>query len=91
MQHGHRLPHWVNARVGRRRFLRLAWAGLAGGAIAPLLAACQGGPDAVAVAMTADDRFDPGSLTVPVGTQVVWHNASTERHTATDDPATAQD
>ena len=42
------------------------------------------------VTMTDGQRFDPPRVTVPVGTNVVWRNASATEHTVTADPARAQ-
>jgi plastocyanin len=42
------------------------------------------------VTMTDGQRFDPPRATVPVGTNVVWRNASATEHTVTADPARAQ-
>ena len=42
------------------------------------------------VTMTDGQRFDPPQVTVPVGTNVVWRNASATEHTVTADPARAQ-
>jgi plastocyanin len=42
------------------------------------------------VVMTDEQRFDPPRVTVPVGTNVVWQNASATEHTVTADPARAQ-
>jgi plastocyanin len=42
------------------------------------------------VMMTDGQRFDPPGVTVPVGTNVVWRNASATEHTVMADPARAQ-
>ena len=42
------------------------------------------------VTMTDGQQFDPPRVTVPVGTTVVWRNASTIQHTVAADPARAQ-
>jgi plastocyanin len=67
----------------RREFLYLL-----GGA----LAACRTGnrePD-YTVVIHNNHTFDPASLTVPLGSIVVWHNRSANVHTVTADPAKAQ-
>src|SRR5579859_4819240 len=41
------------------------------------------------VTMTGALRFDPAAITVPNGTTVTWHNATSTVHTVTDDPSKA--
>jgi plastocyanin len=41
--------------------------------------------------MTEQFTFQPTSLSVPVGATVTWRNSSGATHSATDDPARAQD
>jgi len=41
------------------------------------------------VKMTDQYKYDPASLTIPVGTTVTWQNAGTMVHSATFDPAKA--
>jgi plastocyanin len=42
------------------------------------------------VTMTDWQQFDPPRVTVPVGTTVLWRNASAVQHTVTAEPARAQ-
>jgi plastocyanin len=56
------------------------------------MAGLQGGVDGgmpAAVTMTDGLQFEPARLTVPVGTTLVWRNASAVSHTVTADPAQA--
>lgn len=55
-----------------------------------LLAGCglpdsfaRGSEKRVVIAMSDQDRFDPPTLTIPVGTTVVWENVGDGPHTAT--------
>ncbi len=74
--------------LSRRRLLHLAGTAT----LAPLLTGCQtpaffekATEDRVLVEMTAERRYEPATVTVPVGTTVVWRNAATVPHTATCD------
>lgn len=75
--------------VRRRELLRIGVVM----SFAPILAGCaskftrKSGDKRVVVEMQAANRYDPASVTIPVGATIVWTNASTNRHTATCDPA----
>lgn len=79
--------------LGRRHVLRLVGAT----ALAPLLTGCQAptffqkaSDDRVTVTMTPDRRYAPATVTIPLGSTIVWHNGSSLPHTASCDPAAAQ-
>lgn len=88
--------------VSRRSFLIRAGQTALGVAAMPILAACapSGGGNGGAtrspaggtiIEMTDDLRFVPDQITVKVGDTVTWRNTGSIVHTATDDPAKAQD
>ena len=83
----------AGAALSRRGLLRRG--GVA--ALAPLLSGCEtpaffekATDDRVLIEMTAANRFEPATVTVPLGTTVVWRNASPLPHTASCDPAEIQ-
>jgi plastocyanin len=83
----------VQGQLGRRRLLSLLGVGAVLASAGPLVTACGGGAaggQSYTVNMTDSLKFDPDNLTVPKGTTVTWKNTSSIAHTATDDPAKAQ-
>ena len=77
-------------RLARRRLLRLGAASALGLAVTPLLAACEANAAGVTVEMTTYKQYDPSVVTIRRGAQVIWKNTSQRTHTATCDPARAQ-
>ena len=78
----------------RREALALLTAGAAGAAGACFSSRPEdttGPSDDVEIEMTPDLRFEPAVAQVEVGQGVVWRNTSTFVHTATGDPARADD
>lgn len=80
--------------VTRRQLARLG----AGLALTPLLVSCdvpaffeKAAEDRVLVQMMGDNRYDPATVTVPLGATVVWENQASLPHTATCLPADLQD
>jgi plastocyanin len=49
-----------------------------------------GGEVAAVVTMTPQLQFEPATVTIKAGQAVRWHNGATFTHTATADPAVAQ-
>lgn len=77
--------------IGRRAFLRRA-AGMGVTCLAaPALVGCEilaaRSDDRYTVEINRNSRFEPASLTVPVGATVVWKNMSQRQHAVTTDPA----
>lgn len=84
-------PAWGGVHLARRRFLRLGAASVLGLVAVPLLMACEANAEGVAVDMTVYKRYDPSTVTIRRGAQITWKNSSQRTHTATCDPAKAQD
>ena len=84
-------------KFSRRRLFQFTGLGLAGVTGGTLLQAYGGGnaqessEAAAEIEMNDAMRFEPETLTVRVGTTVTWRNVGTMVHTATGDPAQAQD
>jgi plastocyanin len=77
--------------IDRRGLLRRAGGiGLIGVA-GPVLAGCEilaaRDDDRYTVTIAEGKRFEPASLTVPVGSTVVWDNTSSRRHAVSTEPA----
>jgi plastocyanin len=87
-----RVPASTPANAGRLTRRRLIGMALTSVGMAPVLTACASvtAEERVLIQMTADNRFAPSGVTIPLGSTVVWQNASTGRHTATCDPALAE-
>lgn len=64
---------------------------LAPASASPGIAASPSPAGSYTVDMSDDLKYDPVSLTVPVGATVTWHNTSQEQHTVTADPAKVAD
>ncbi len=75
--------------MNRRHFLRRLGAASATCAVVPGLVACTmvaaRDDNRFTVEMTENRRFEPASLTIPVGSIVVWDNTSQRRHAVTTD------
>lgn len=77
--------------IDRRTLVR--WVGKIGlvASAVPVLVACDvlaaRDDDRYTVTIVEGRRFEPASLTVPVGSTVVWENLSTRRHAISTDPA----
>lgn len=84
-------------RFSRRRLFHFTGLGLVGITGGTLLQACGGGDAqesgeaAAEIEMNDALRFVPETLTIRAGTIVTWRNVGTMVHTATGDPAQAQD
>lgn len=77
-------------RVSRRRFLSLGGRGAGAAVVGWLAAGCTlldaVDDDRYSVTMTDGARYEPTTLTVPVGATVVFRNMAQRPHTATADP-----
>lgn len=79
------------ARRSRRSVLKV----IGGGAIAPVVAGCTvldaRDDTRYSVEMTPGYRFNPGSITIPVGGTVAWRNLASTAHTTTTDASLVTD
>ena len=79
----------------RRRFLRLMGQAVIGGAMLPLLQACsQYDREALVINILSHEPqayFDPPTVTIATGTQVVWHNLGVLVQSVTCDPQIIED
>jgi plastocyanin len=79
----------------RRRFLRLMGQAVIGCATLPLLQACsQYDREALVINILSHEPqayFDPPTVTIPAGTQVVWHNIGVLVQSVTCDPQQIDD
>lgn len=81
--------HWYRNVIARLRAARFSTAALLLGSVI-VLSGCslpdsfaRSGEKRYIIEMSQQNRFEPSSVTVPVGSTVVWENASDGPHTAT--------
>ena len=88
------VSHITPDRTSRRVFLQRGKSLLMLGAAVPLVTGCRiiaaRADDRYTITMTDEHAFEPATLTVPVGSTIVWKNMGDRRHAVTTDPDAAE-